>query len=179
MQVLTTGGPYVQLGYLPIDDDGIVTEVVNVVQTVRSAYQVDRIEDAVVVSDIQDALTTGIVDTLDAGVPFATTRDDPDAPLLQIEVTSYGLLVPMPGMPGEFTVSAKARMYEPDGDRVYRKNLTCSLGMDVDGLKGALPIVNNVEELNDMTDAEINALFGDMAWLCGQQLVMKMRQHAG
>jgi len=179
VQVLTTGGPFVQLGYLPIDDEGMVSEVINVVQTVRSAYQTDRIEDAVIINDVQDAMTQGVAETLNLGVPFSTTANDPNAPLLQIEVTSYGLFVPVMGATGEFTVTAKARIYEPDGERVYRKNLTCSLGMDADGLEAALPIFNNAKALDEMSDAEINNAFADMAWLCGQQLVMKMRQHAG
>jgi len=179
VQVLTTGGPYVQLGYMPFDDEGYVSEAINVVQAVRGAYQTDRIEDAIVISDVQDALTQGVAETLNLGVPFSTTANDPNAPLLQIEVTSYGLFVPIMGAAGQFTVSAKARIYEPDGERVYRKNLTCTLGMDADGLEAALPIFNNARALDEMSDAELNAAFGDIAWLCGQQLVMKMRQHAG
>jgi hypothetical protein len=178
IQVLTTGGPYVQLGHI-YGDDSVVSGVINVVQDVRGAYQADKIERAVYSADIEEALEVGIADTLGHGAPFGVTAGDPDAPTLQIEVTSYGLMVPMIGVPGSFTVSAKARMYNEDGRRIYKKNLHCNLGLDADGLEGALPLFNNVEAIQSMTDEELNQAFATMGWLCGQQLVVKMRQHAG
>ena len=39
--------------------------------------------------------------------------------------------------------------------------------------------VNNVDTLKSMTDDEINQAMAEACYACGQELVLKMRQHAG
>lgn len=189
VQVVTTGAPYVQLGKVYASpntgDQGadligeIAAAAINVTQDIRSINQTDRIANAVDIYDVNMAMTEGLAYTLGDGPPFRYTDGDADA-MLQLNVTSYGLTVPYLGAPGEFAYSVEARLYDQSGDRVYRKNLTCSLGF---GDPGAGEIifgtVNNVRELNEMTDAEINDAFRNVAAYCGQEFVVKMRKHAG
>ena len=93
---------------------------------------------------------------------------------------SYGLYVPYIGAPGEFTYTVRARMYRDNGERVYKKTLTCEVGAGSPGAgEMVLGVVNNIRELEEMTDAEINQAFADMAHYCGVRFVTKMRKHAG
>lgn len=189
VQVVTTGAPYVQLGKVYADPNTgsrgadlvgeIAAAAINVTQDIRGINQTERIANAVDIYDVNQAMTEGLAYTLGDGPPFRYTDAEADA-MLQLNVTSYGVSVPYLGAPGEFTYSVQARLYDETGDRVYRKNLTCSLGL---GEPGAAEIVfgtvNNVRELNEMTDAEINDAFRNVAAYCGQRFVLKMRQHAG
>jgi len=176
VQVLTTGAPFVKLGEVPIavDDLGL-GEAINGYQQLRSLYHVGRIGEAVEPGAMEASLTHGIEATLSAGPPFGVTTAA-DAPLLQIEITDYGLSVPSIGAPGAFTAVAQACIYTPDGERVYRKNLNCRVSM---GREEGEVFVNNVDTLKSMTDDEINQAMAEACYACGQELVLKMRQHAG
>lgn len=188
VQVITSGGPYVQLGKVqaPTNSEGqpdligeIAAAAINVTQAFREVNQTDRIQNAVNINDVNTYMTAGLADTLAGGPPFAYTEDSADA-TLQLNVVSYGVNVPYLGAPGEFTYSVQARMYGADGDRVYRKNLTCTVSLgDPSTASIVSSTVNNVQSLNAMTDAEINDAFRNVAAHCGQEFVLKMRKHAG
>lgn len=187
VQVVTSGGPYVQLGKVqaPANSNGgsdligeLAAAAVNVTQAFRGVNQTDRIYSAVDINDVNAYMTAGLADTLAGGPPFAYSEDTADA-TLQLDVTSYGVNVPYLGAPGEFTYSVQARMYNTDGKRVYRKNLTCTVGLgDPSTAAVVFGTVNNVQSLNEMTDAEINDAFRNVAAYCGQRFVLKMRKHA-
>lgn len=176
-QVLNTGAPYVQLGYT--DGSSLVGAVVNVVQAVKSINQTERIAGAVQVQDVNTAMVKGVADTLGSGPPFAFT-DAPTAPLLQIEMQDYGVYVPYLGAPGVFTYDVRTRIYKPDGERVYTAHTQCSIGLgDPSAAEVVFGVVNNVGALNDMSDAQINESFAAIGSWCGQEIVRKMRRHAG
>ncbi len=176
-QVVNTGAPSVQLGYT--DGSSLVGAVVNVVQAVNSINQTDRIADAVQVPEVNAALVRGVGETLGSGPPFAFT-DAADAPLLQLEMQDYGVYVPYLGAPGVFTFDVRVRIYKPGGERVYSARTECSIGLgDPDAAAVAFGVVNNLGALKDMTDAEINNSFVTVGSWCGQEIVRKMRKHAG
>lgn len=185
VQTVLTGAPYVNLGkvYADSDDPGLVqlaAAVVNTVQVVKEIDQTVRVANAVHVSEVNRALEAGLAQTLMDGPPFGYT-DAQDAPaLLQIEVDSYGLNVPWMGAPGEFTYSLHMRIYKADGERVYNAWHTCEAGAGTPTAPEVVfSVVNNVRALNEMSDADIHAAFETIAFWCGQEVVLKMRRHAG
>lgn len=176
-QVIVNGGPQVELGHMY--DDSLVSLVVNVAQEIKSIKPQRRIAEAVDVDKVNYALQEGLRDTLHDGPPFAYT-DDSKAATLQMELLSWGLYVPYIGAPGEFVYDFRVRIYKPDGDRVYKTKMSCSTGA------GAPPsaalvfgTVNNVKQLEQMSDEQIQGAFDAVAYWCGGQLVSKMRRHAG
>jgi hypothetical protein len=183
LQTVTTGAPYVSLGKVYTDNDSLIDLVgtaVNVVQTVKEIDQSDRIARAVDIQKVNAALQAGVQETLGSGPPFAWT-DKAQAPaVLQLEILDYGLAVPGLGARGVFTYSMKARIYKADGDRVYSYSMTCdsAAGMP-DSVAAALGVVNNVKQLNEMSNAQIQEAFDAMAHWCGSAFVVKMRKHAG
>ena len=75
--------------------------------------------------------------------------------MLQIEVMSYGLYSPFIGAPGTFTYDLRVRMYKPDGDRIYMTSYSCEIGAGSPDIPSAvLGLVNNVQEVEKMTDQE-------------------------
>lgn len=182
IQVMNTGGPFVQLGYVQTSSDNglaqLAAAVVNTVQAVKGIELSDRVAQAVQVGDVNQALTTGIVENLGSGPPFGT---DPNAPaLLQLEMLSYGLFVPSLGAAGQFTYDVKIRVYTAAGKQIYKHRETCSTAAgDPEAVAVVLGVVNNVKELNEMSDAQINQAFVDVSRWCGMQIVTKMRKHAG
>ena len=188
VQVITTGGPYVELGKVYSTTDtgnpnlnllaDVAAAAVNTVQEVRAIDQTQRIIDAVQVDDINMAMQQGLAETLRGGPPFAYSAGEADA-MLQLEVLSYGMNVPYLGAPGEFTYTVQARMYK-DTERVYRTSLTCTVGVgDPSASAVVLGAVNNVKQLDQLSNAEINEAFAQIARYCGEQFVVKMRRHAG
>ncbi len=182
VQVVTKGGPEAQLGRVPgwTGNDLVNAAIVvtNVSQAVKSVDQERRIGQAVDVEDVNTELYYGIEETL-RGAPFDLTQDE-EAALLQLELLEYGLFVPYLGAPGRFEYTMRARLYAPDGDRVYRKRMSCDTGVGTPAASAqVLGLVNNVKQVERLTDAEINDAFAAVARYCGQQLVVKLRQHAG
>lgn len=182
VQVVTKGGPEAQLGMVPAwtDNDLVNAAIVatNVTQAVKSVDQERRIGAAVDVEDINTEFYYGIEETL-TGAPFDLTEDE-RAALLQLELLEYGLFVPYLGAPGRFEYTFRARLYTPDGDRVYRKRMSCDTGVgDPAASARVLGFVNNVKQVERMTDDEINDAFAAVARYCGQQFVVKMRKNAG
>lgn len=176
-EVYTVGAPFVSLGYS--SDEGVVGAVINVVQTVRSVSQTDRIAGAVDVEAVNAEFERSLAAALGDGPPFGWT-DDKNAPLLQLEVTAWGLDVPYLGAPGYFSYSMNVKIYRPNGERVYSSYITCDVNAGNPDLTAeVLGVVNNVKQLNDMTDGQINDAFLTVARWCGQDLVLQMRRHAG
>jgi hypothetical protein len=176
-QVIVNGGPSVELGH--VEGDNLVGAVVNVVQEVKAIKPQRRIQEAVKIDQVNYSVQTGIRDVLDQGPPFAYT-DDPKAAVLQLDLVSWGLYVPYLGAQGEFDYEFKVRIYKPDGDRVYKTSMVCSTAA------GAPPTaslvfgtVNNVKQLEQMSDQQIQDAFDSVAYWCGGQLVSRMRRHAG
>ncbi len=184
-QVIVTGGPTVDLGEMEGSGTGdlgdAVAAVVNVVQAVKEVDLARRIADAVDVRQVNDAMEQSLADTLGSGPPFAWTADEKSAgALLQVEVLSYGLQVPGIGLPGVFTYELRTRIYKPDGERVYSARTECSVDAgDPKAVSVALGAVNNARQIKEMSDEDIQAAFDSVAAYCGQELVRKMRKHAG
>lgn len=178
VQVINTGGPYVELGKVHDPDAGLVGAAINVVQTVKGMDLAPRIAAAVQVPQVNDALVGGLVTTIGSGPPFGVAPES--ASLLQIEMESYGLYVPYLGAPGQFTYTALATVYKQDGERIYRNRLTCTAGVgDPDVAAVVFSVVNNVAQIDQMTDEQINQVFVETARYCGQLFVTQMRKHAG
>lgn len=187
-QIITTGGPVVQLGHLGTVEGNsglaalanIAVTAVNITQDIKAGDVAGRIGQAVRTEDVNHAFNDGIAQTLQSGPPFAYS-DDPNAPAtLQVEVLSYGLSVPYLGAPGVFTYDLKVRIYKKDGDRVYKARHSCEIGAGTPGVtESVLGVVNNVKEIKNMSDADINASFEAMSAYCAQTFVIKMRKHAG
>ncbi len=178
VQVINTGGPYVELGKVHDPDAGLVGAAINVVQTARGIDLAPRIAAAVQTPQVNDAMVGSLVTTIGSGPPFGVAPDS--ASLLQLEILSYGLYVPYLGAPGEFTYTAMATVYKQDGERIYRNTLTCTAGVgDPSTAAVVLSLVNNVKQIDQMTDAQINEVFVETARYCGTQFVTKMRKHAG
>jgi len=185
VQTVLSGAPYVNLGKVHADSEDapifqIAAAVINTVQVVNEIDQTVRIANAVQVSEVNRALEAGLAQTLQSGPPFAYT-DVTDTPaLLQIQVDSYGLNVPWMGAAGEFTYSLHMRIYDANGERVYNAWHTCEAGAGTPSAPEVVfSVVNNVRSLNEMSDADIHAAFETIAFWCGQEVVLKMRRHAG
>jgi hypothetical protein len=181
-QIVVTGAPYVELGKLAVEGDGVLAAaaaVVNVVQEVKGIDQTKRIMRAVQVDEVNAEFNDGLKETLGDGPPFAYTEEK-KSHVLQLEVLSWGLEVPYLGAPGVFTYDLRARIYKKNGDRVYSARTSCSTGAgNPTSLEQVLGVVNNVKNLKEMSDAEINDAFKSVAYWCGQEFVTKMRRHAG
>jgi hypothetical protein len=193
-QIVTSGGPYVSLGHMgnPASDGdpgrtsgvealgAIAAVAVNINQDIQGAKLSKRISQAVRIESVNEAFNQGVGRTLGQGPPFAYTNDPNANATLQIEVVSYGLNVPYIGAPGEFTYDLRVRIYKKDGERVYKARHSCSVGAGTPGIAEAvLGVVNNIEEVNEMSDAEINQSFAAMADYCATTFVVRMRRHAG
>jgi hypothetical protein len=167
----------VELGKLSGND--VVSAVVNVVQEVSEVGPEQRIARAVDLDRVNRALQNSFAETLGSGPPFGTTQD-PKAALLQIEVVRWGLQVPYLGAPGIFNYDLNIRIYKPDGDRVYSAGLACNTGVGNPPPEArVLGTVNNLRQLEQMSDREIEKAFVSVARWCGTQLVTQMRRHAG
>ena len=174
-QVIVQGGPEVVLGG---GGEGIAGLAVDVVQGVRGAQAAERIAEAVEIREVDKAFARGFGGALGAGPPFGTS-DATDASLLQVEVLGYGLYAPVMGQPGSFLYQTKVSIYLPDGKKVYKVNHSCTVGFgDAMPVSVATGTVDNVKQLEQMSDAEIQAVFEGAAKRCGEQLVVKMREHA-
>lgn len=184
VQVLTTTAPTVDLGVLVVPDTGdeqadrigdIVEGVVNASQAIKGAQVARQLERKVDPSGINRVLASVVQDAMGASPPFAVTND-PNAPLLQIEVDDYGMRVDQVGMPGVFHYGVRVQIYKPNGMRVYNNRLSCET---VVGTGGTQVLVNNVAQLRRMSANEVQLAFEDTAWFCGQELTRQVRQHAG
>jgi hypothetical protein len=176
-QVVVTGSPDVQLGM--VYDDSLVAGVINVVQEVKSVGPTRRIMEAVDVDKVNYRLQEGIRDGLGKGPPFAYT-DKEDAALMNIELERWGLYVPTLGAPGEFVYDLRITIFKKDGDRIYRTRMSCSTGAGSPPAAAMVfGTVNNVKQLEKMSDEQIQEAFDAVAYWCGGQLVSKMRRHAG
>ena len=174
-QVVVQGGPEVVLGG---GGEGLAGLAVGVVQGVRGAQAANRIADAVDIPQVDKAFARGFGAALGAGPPFGTTTDA-GASLLQIEVLGYGLYAPVMGQPGSFVYETRASIYLPDGKKVYKVSHACNVGFgDAMPVSVATGTVDNVKQLERMSDAEIQQVFEGAARRCGQDLVVRMRRHA-
>jgi hypothetical protein len=192
VQIVTTGGPYVTLGRLDSEayappgsvppEVGMAAEAaVDIVQSINEYELAEDLARRVDPAQLSQTMTQGLLETIQNGPPFALTTDPQVKHTLQIEVTSYGLTVPHLGAPGQFTFDVQARLYRGDtGKRVYSTSLSCdSAAGDPEAAEVAFSVVNNVQELEDMSDEELQAAFNDMAYYCGTYFATRMRKHAG
>ena len=158
--------------------DDLVSAAVNVVQGVRSIEAANRIARAVDIRGVDRAFKGSLKKALGDGPPFGTT-DNPKGSLLQVSVVDYGLETPAIGMSGVFNYDLHIEIFLANGKKVYNGGQSCKVGFgDASALAEVLGTVNNVKQLNQMTDAEIQQTFEGAASLCGQQVVMKLRQQA-
>jgi hypothetical protein len=180
VDLVVVGGPQVQLGYMYSGVD-LLDAVVNITQEVKSAKQTKRIASVVDIHQVNDQMYGGTADGLETGPPFAYRPDGTDADaLVQIEVMSWGMDVPILGAPGVFTYDMRVRIYEDSGRRVYKGRLMCDTSVGAPpALSQALWTVNNVKQLDSLSDEEVQAAFDATAAWCGQQLVTQLRRHGG
>lgn len=186
VQIVNTGGPYVNLGKVaphdPSPEAHIVAAAINTGQAIREVNVGAEFAQRVDPMPLNDAMTQGMLDTIREGPPFALTTDEQVGHVLQLEVLSYGLNVPYLGAPGQFTFDVRARLYRGDtGDRVYSTSLSCDSGGvgSPDAASVVFSTVNNVKQLRNMSDEQIQQAFDDMAYWCGTYFASRMRKHAG
>jgi len=187
VQAVVAVQPWVALGRVAPPSDpnyvsaaGVATDVVNVVQGVRETDETRRIEKAVDLTAVNEALVAGFAEALGNGPPFAWSPVGDSGPLLEIELSRWGLMVPYLGAPGEFTYEIRTRIYSEDGERVYSSSTTCTTGVAEPGaLEVMLGIVDEVARLDQATDAQITDVFARIARWCGQEVVRKIREDAG
>lgn len=175
-QIIVSTGPSVVLGGAAGTD--VVSTVVNVVQAVRSVDAAGRLAGAVDVEGVNSSFAAGLEHALGDGPPFGASADH-EASLLEVEVVGYGLEAPVMGMAGTFNYDLRVSIFLPTGRKVYATHQSCNVGFgEASSLSQALGTVNNTKQLDQMTDAEIQAVFEGAASMCGEQLVMRMRKHA-
>lgn len=193
VQIVTSGMPYVTLGRLDTDDyvapgthvdpevEIAAEAAVDIVQTMNEMNLAGDLARRVDPAQLSQTMTQGLLETIQNGPPFALTTDPQVTHTLQIEVISYGLNVPHLGAPGQFTFDVQARLYRGDtGKRVYSTSLSCdSAAGDPEAAEVAFSVVNNVRELDEMSDEQLQAAFNDMAHYCGTYFATQMRKHAG
>ncbi len=181
VQVLTTSGPSVYLGRLDSGDgllNNIVDLAVNVNQMVNEVQVANRIANAVEIAATNEALEGGFANTLRDGPPFPYVREG-GAARVQMEVVSYGMNAPYLGAQASFTYDIRVRIYQGT-ERVYSARTSCDTAAGYpDSVSQALSLVNNIQQVNSLTDDEIQSAFDVVAQWCGQEIVRKMRKHAG
>lgn len=182
-QVIHLSGPTVSLGTLDVDEEvpgeAVLERVAGVAQNVRAQRLADRLARAIDVDTVDASLVVALDESLGQGPPFALT-DDPAAPLLQIELLNYGLNVPHMGEQGWFEFNVRARIYLADGKRVYTTYQTCSVPAgQPSATSRVLGTVDNVRQIQRMTDAQITQAFATAAEACGVELTRRIRRHAG
>ena len=171
------GPPVVSLG--TTSDDGLIGAIANTVQSVRSADQSLRIQQAIQPEDVEAALHAGVTRGLSNGKPFRIVDEDSADAISRINVRRYGMFVDNIGDPGRFDFVAKLRVYGKDRRRVYGKRLRCSAGVGSPDLGAqVLQVVNNVKQLKSMSDEQINQTFVDIAAYCGSRFTQKMQKHS-
>lgn len=182
-QVVHLTGPTVVLGGLEAEDgapgEHVVEAVASIAQQVRGEMLADRLARAVDTEVVDTSLVVALDETLGSGPPFALT-DDPSAPLLQLELTHYGLHVPAMGAQGRFEYHIRARIFLPDGTRVYTTHQSCSVPAGQPSpLARATNTVDNFRQIRRMSDAQITQAFAVAAETCGAALTARIRRHAG
>lgn len=169
--------PNVQLG--GVSDGSLLGDVVNVVQSVRSVEASRKLAERVDVESANAQFEQGLVDTLGDGPPFGTTYEKGSA-MLQIEVRDMGMEVYGLGAPGVFNYDLFVQIFRADGKKVYRTRVSCTTAAGAPpAVSQALWTVNNVKQLEEMTDEELQGAFDAVGYYCGGELVRKMRRHAG
>ncbi len=183
LQVITTASPTVRLGFLHVPTTGdadadlagsVLEAVVNVGQQIKSAKLSDELARKVDPESMNTVFADALIQTLGQGPPFGVTTD-PSAPLMEVELADYGLRVDHLGLPGVFHYGVRVRVYKPDGRRVYSNFLSCETDV---GVSGVPLMVNNAAQLRRMTRGQVQGLFEDTAWYCGQALTQQVRRHA-
>lgn len=182
-QVVHLTGPTVVLGGLDAEDgapgEPLVEAVTGIAQQIRGEMLADRLARAVDTEVVDTSLVVALDETLGSGPPFALT-DDPSAPLLQLELTNYGLYVPTMGAQGRFEYQIRARIFLPDGTRVYTTHQSCSVPAGQPSpLARATNTVDNFRQIRRMSDAQITQAFAVAAETCGAALTARIRRHAG
>ena len=81
--------------------------------------------------------------------------------------------------PRAFIYQTKVSIYLPDGQKVYKVGHSCTVGFgDAMPISVATGTVDNVRQLEQMSNAEIQEVFEGAAKQCGEELVVRMRKHA-
>lgn len=181
-QVIINSGPSVYLGRLDSGDSllaNVVDLAVNVSQAINEVEVADRIQGAVDVSRTNEALERGFAKTLGDGPPFAYVLDNAPA-TVQMELVDWGMTAPFLGAQAQFDYTIRVRIYRSNGDRVYSARTQCSTGAGAPpAVSRALGLVSNIKQLETMSDADIQGAFDAVGEWCGQEIVRKMRKHAG
>lgn len=181
-QVLINSGPSVYLGRMDSGDSlvaNIVDLAVNVSQAINEVEVADRIVNAVDLQSTNDAMERGFAKTLGDGPPFAYVLADAPA-IVQMEIVDWGMTAPFIGAQAQFDYGVRVRIYKDDGERVYSSRTTCSTSAGAPpAVSRALGLVSNIKQIEQMSDADIQAAFDAVGEWCGQEVVRKMRKHAG
>jgi len=173
-QVVVAGGPTALLQGGDASASGVV---VTAVQIFRASKARDRLQEAVDVDHVSNAFVAGLDDGLSSGIPFGLTGAQ-DAPVLQVEVISWGLEAPQMGRQGALTYRLRIRAYDRDARRVYATRHDCAVGFgDAPGISHALGTVDNVKQLNKLSNAELQQIYEAGARACGEQLAVRIRRH--
>lgn len=153
--------------------------VVDVVSGIRSIDVANKLARQVDVEKVNAAFLAGLTETLGGGPPFGLT-DKQKAPVLQVEVTNYGLTIPQMGGVGFFTYDLRVRIYDEDGERVYSTSTSCNVPVDgANAISQVLGMRDNLGNVLDMKKKEIQGAFDAAGDQCGRELVALMRKHAG
>lgn len=175
-QSFTTAPPHVNLGNLYQND--IISLAVNTYQTLQENRAERRIREGLNPEGVTTALTSSFGDALGNGPPFGYTNGNTADATVQMEIQSYGMEVPYIGAQGVFEYRIRVRAYRADGRSIYKARTTCSnaAGAPRD-VAVAFGTVNNVRQLEQMSDAQIQGAFDKVAEWCAWEVVRKMRKH--
>lgn len=194
LEIITQSGPTASLGGVVVladptpesDAEAVVDGVAsvaagifNISQAVKATQISNRLAEVVDMGRTNSAMLEGVTRTL-GNTPFAIVNADQSGDLLQLEVLEWGMQVPSLGVQGSFTYEVRARIYKADGDRIYSSRLSCEIAAGSPGAGSqVLGLVNNVKQIEEMSDEDLQASFEAMAEYCGGVFVTKMRKHAG
>ena len=177
-QAFTTTAPHVTLGNLYEDD--LISRTVNTYQGIQRSRAEQRIREGLRPDGVATALVASFGDALGSGPPFSYSSASSAPATIQMEIQSYGMEVPYIGAQGIFEFQIRVRGYLANGQAFYRSRVSCSnAGGAPRDVSVAFGTVNNVHQLEVMSDAEIQAAFDKVAEWCGWEVVRKMRRHAG
>ena len=176
-EVVLYGPPEVELG--KTDGSTLIGAVVNTVQEGRAIAPARRIREVVDRERVKSEMIAGVTETLGDGPPFAVT-DAKGSALLQLEVLYWGLYVPYIGAQGEFLFDMRVKIYDPNLGKLYKSRFQCSsLAGDPPVAARIFSTVDNVRELELLSDAQIEDAFDAVSRWCGDLVVVRLRKHAG
>lgn len=177
VEVITLSGPDVDLGRT--GGVGVLAMAYDVSQSIREGSIELAIAQKVDTESVNAAFLRGFTSALGDGPPVAF--DPASGHVLQFELVDWGLETFGWGSPGVFNYDLVVHGFRDDNKKIYRARFNCRTTAGAAGWAERSPFIgaDHPDKIRNLPDADVQAIFDATASSCGQQVVQKMRYHAG